>query len=578
MTSKVLTIDLKKYSYKIKDRKDLFDRWMGGVGVATQLLKEELDPKVDPLSPDNVIVLATGPFTPAYPLASKTVAMFKSPLTGNLGETHAGGRSATAIANAGYGAIVIKGASKKPVYVVVENDEVYFRDARVIWGIEDAILTGRIIAEKEKGRGGRTVMRIGGAGENLVRYACVMTETYRHFGRLGLGAVFGSKKLKALVVDGKGNELPVDKKGYREAYDKIFKIATESGAMKKYHLIGTAVNVNPLNELGGLPTRNLQSARFENAENISGEELAEKSLGRRVACNHCPTACIHIAILREPYENKELFYKTIMISYDYELIFALGSMLGIGDIEGLLKIILRIEQLGMDAMSAGVSLAWATEALKSGLVSERETIEKLEFGDTNAYINAATHISKQPNEFYKALAMGSEKAAEIYGGADFALAFGKNEMAGYHTGHGAYVGNLIGSRHSHLDGGGYALDQKKKLEPKELVDELIKEEKWRQILSSLVVCFFARGVFTPEVIIDAFKPLGVEMTEEKLNKLAEEIYIEKQKLKFRLGFNIKDFKLPKRIFETESPHGKLDKNYIDEAIKYYGEIVESFKR
>jgi len=368
----VLIIDLDNYTYEIEHRPELFEKWLGGTGVAVQLMREHMNPKVDPLSPENVIVFATGPLTPAYPLASKTVAMFKSPLTGNLGESHAGGRTATSIASAGYGAVVIKGASKKPVYLVVENDRVHFRDGRVLWGIPDSLIVGRIIAENEPGRGIRTMMRIGGAGERLVRYSCVTTETYRHFGRLGLGAVFGSKKLKALIVRGKKKYLPADAKKYREVYDEIYRLAVESDAMKKYHLLGTAENVIPLNELNALPTRNLQAARFEKAEEISGEALAEFNLGRRIACSHCPVACIHLAVLRLPYGNAPYFFRTIMISYDYELIYSLGSMLGVGNRDDLLRLIHRVETYGLDAMSTGVCLAWATEALERGIVTEKE--------------------------------------------------------------------------------------------------------------------------------------------------------------------------------------------------------------
>ncbi|RLI73660.1 aldehyde:ferredoxin oxidoreductase [Archaeoglobales archaeon] len=575
MRSNVLYIDLSKYKYEIINRKDLFDEWIGGIGVGIQLLKEELNPKADPLGDENVIVFAVGPFTPAYPLASKTVALFKSPLTGNLGESHAGGRTATSIANAGYGAMVIKGKSKKPVYIVIENDKVHFRDARVLWGIEDSLIVGRIIAEKEGGRGIRTVMRIGGGGEKLVRYACVTTETYRHFGRLGLGAVFGSKNLKALVVIGRGGMQPKDKKGYREVYDKIYKITLESDAMQKYHLIGTAVNILPLNELRSLPTKNLKSTRFEGAEEISGESFAIYNLGRRIACNHCPIACIHIAALREPYEQEKYFYKTIMISYDYELIYSLGSMLGIHSREGLLKLIQKVETYTLDAISTGVCLAWATEALEKGLISEDDTVVRLLFGDYDAYLKAIDYLIKQPTEFYKILAQGVEKASQVYGGADFALALGSNEMAGYHTGYGAHIGNLIGLRHSHLDAAGYSIDQKvREIKPKELVDELIKEEKWRQVLSTLVVCFFARKVYTSEIIVEAFKPLGVEIDEDKLLKLGERIYVEKLRLKRKMGFDVKSLRIPKRIFETETLHGKLNKELMDEALNYYAKIVD----
>ena len=570
MRSRVLIVDLDNYSYEIEDREDLFERWIGGTGVAVQLLKENMDPKADPLGEENVIVFATGLFTPAYPLASKTVAMFKSPLTGNLGESHAGGRTAAAIANAGYGAIVIKGASKKPVYLVIDNEGVHFRDGRVLWGIPDSLIVGRIIAENEGGRGTRTMMRIGGAGEKLVRYACVTTETYRHFGRLGLGAVFGSKKLKAVIVRGRKRYRPADPAGFREVYDEIYRLAVESDAMKKYHLLGTAGNVIPLNELRSLPTKNLQSARFEKAEEISGESLAEYNLGRRIACSHCPVACIHLATLRLPYENEPYFFKTIMISYDYELIYSLGSMLGIGSRDGLLRTIHRVESYGLDAMSTGVCLAWATEALKKGIISEKDTIVKLEFGNVDSYLRAIDFIYEQPNEFYRNLAMGVEHASSVYGGKEFALAFGGNEMPGYHTGYAAHLGYATGLRHSHLDSAGYSLDQKvKEYTPEEVVDRLIAEECWRQVLSSLVVCFFARGIYTAEVISKAFKPLGFEISEEELRKMGEEIYREKLKLKVAMGFDPSKLRFPKRIFEVDSLHGRLKEEFIERAMEYY---------
>ena len=575
MLTKVLHIDLSRYRYHIEDRKDLFEEWMGGTGVAVQLLKENMNPKADAFDEESAIVFAVGPLNAAYPLASKTVAMFKSPLTGNLGESHAGGRTATSIANAGYGAIVITGKSRKPVYIVVDNDRVYFRDARVIWGIEDSLIVARIIAENEKGRGTRSVMRIGGAGEKLVRYACVTTETYRHFGRLGLGAVFGSKNVKALVVNGRSSRKIEDRKAYREVYDEIFKLATESDAMKKYHLLGTAVNVKPLNEKKGLPVMNLKATSFEYADELSGESLAE-IIGRRVACSHCPVACIHIAALRLPYENEPYFYKTLMLSYDYELIYALGTMLGMRSKEDFLKVLYRVEAYALDAMTTGVCLAWATEALERGIISEKETIVKLEFGNSDAYAKAVEYITHQPNEFYRILAQGVEKASEVYGGKEFALAFGGNEMPGYHTGYAAHIGYSIGLRHSHLDNAGYSVDQKIDTypEPEELVQKLMKEEQWRQILSSLVVCFFARGIYKPDIVCRALKPVGFEIEENELKKLGERIYFEKLRLKKAMGFDAKKLRVPERIFETETPHGKLNREYIERALNYFAKVVE----
>ncbi len=576
--ARVLYIDLSEKEHWVEEREDLFSRYLGGSGVAVQLLKENCPKGCDPLSPDNPIILSVGPLTALFPLASKTVAMFKSPLTGNLGESHCGGRGAVAIRLAGYGAVVIKGASENPVYVAVHGSRVYFRDASALWGMRSSYTVGRVIREREPNAGMRTIMRIGRAGEKLVRYACVVAETYRHFGRLGLGAVFGSKKLKALVISGSGSVPVKDRRRYTEVYSQIYDEATRSKAMKKYHDLGTAQNVAPLSELRALPTRNLKSTRFEHAEDISGERLAERFLGRRLACSHCPVGCIHLAALREPYEEEPYFYKTSMLSYDYELIYSLGSMLGVGDAESLLKLIHRVEVLGLDAMSTGVVLAWATEALERGIVGVEETLAELKWGDAEAYLEAVNHIVEQPNRFYRTLAAGVEEAAEAYGGEEFALAFGRNEMPGYHTGEASVVGYLVGARHSHLDNAGYALDQKllkhgKKMEAEELARALFSEEAWRQVLSSLVVCFFARGIYTPELVAKALAVAGLELTQEELQRLGEEILKEKFDFKFREGLSFDALRIPERVLETPSARGMVKRELVLSALQSFHRLL-----
>lgn len=570
MRDRILRINLSDYSYEIEERPELVEEWMGGVGIAVQLFRESVnDLKADPLSEDNAIVFAVGPFTLAYPYASKTVALFKSPLTGELGESHAGGRTAMALASAGYTAMVIEGRSDKPVYVVVDEDRVHFRDGRSLRGIKDSLILSRILAEIESGKGVRSIIRAGYAGEKLVRFACITTETYRHFGRLGLGAVFGSKNLLAVVVRGKKTFRPKDPEKYREVYREIYRLGVESDAMKKYHLLGTAENVLPLRELRALPVKNLTENYIE-CEDISGESLAEHSLGRRIACSHCPTACIHIAVLRQEYENERYFYKTLMISYDYELIYALGSMIGVTKRDDLLKLIHRVETYGLDAISTGVCLAWATEALMNGVVSENETLIRLSFGDAESYLRAIDCIVQQPNDFYRALARGVRYAAEKYGGREFAIAVAGNEIPGYNTGYANYIGLLIGMRHSHLDNGGYSLDQKHPdLSARETVDRLVREEMWRQVLSSLVVCFFARGIFTPELVSRAFAPLGLEISQEELEDAGRRIYLEKVKLKKEMGYTPSLSDIPDRVFQTVTPRGKLDREFLESALDYY---------
>jgi len=574
---RVLYIDLTRRSFQIEYRPELFEKYIGGAGVASALLLEECPEGADPLGPENPIIFAVGPLVGLFPMASKTVAMFKSPHTGNLGESHAGGRSAVSIRMAGYGAIVIKGTSDIPVYLTIFNDKVQFHDGRVIWGMRSDF-AARATREKEPGSGMRTIMRIGLAGERLVSYACVITETYRHFGRLGLGAVFGSKKLKAIVIGGRSSLPVVDRKTYKKAYNDIFQQLLTNPSLKKYHDLGTSLNISPLNKICALPTRNLQQACFDQAKEISGEQLAENYLGRRIACAHCPIACIHLAALREPYKDESYFYKTTFISYDYELIYALGAMLGIGNSQGLLYLLNEVEVLGLDAISTGVILAWITEAFQKGLITEKETIGlKPDWGDYETYVEIMKNIVLQPNEFYQAVAKGVDYVSELYGGKEFALAFGKNEMPGYHTGYGGHLTLLTGARHSHLDSAGYGLDQKslgKEVPtPEDCANWVFNEECYRQIISSLVICFFARGVYNYPTIAHLLKIAGFDLSEESLKTLGKEILKQKYQFKFREGFALDELRIPKRILEITSPHGKLQEEFLREAIAVYKKLL-----
>jgi aldehyde:ferredoxin oxidoreductase len=574
---RVLYIDLTRRRFRVEARPDLFEAGLGGTSVGIRLLMEECPQGADPLGPDNPIIFVVGPLVGHFPLASKTVAMFKSPHTGNLGESHAGGRSAVAIRMAGYGAIVIQGQSTIPIYLVIDGDQVHFRDASALWGVHSSYTAGSVLRQREAGSGLRTIMRIGRAGERQVSYACVITETYRHFGRLGLGAVFGSKQLKAVVVNGKCSLAVANRRSYRKTYDQIYKVATDSPVMKKYHELGTPMNVIPLDLLGALPTRNLQSGHFEEAEAISGERLAKEYLGRRVACAHCPVACIHLAALRIPYPDDPYFYKTVMLGYDHEPIYAMGSMLGGSDVSGMLQLLDEAEVQGLDVMSAGVVLAWATEALERGLISTQETDGlELSWGNYPVYIETAKRIVSQPNDFYRALAQGVEHAASSYGGQDFALAFGGNEMPGYHTGPACHAGYLTGARHSHLDSAGYSLDQKavvseQTLSPESVAEGLLVEERWRQVLTSLVICLFARGIYTPEVVQKALATVGFEWSVEDLERLGLETLRHKHAFKTREGFELTQLRLPRRIFETPAPTGKFDEDFMRRTMTHFVE-------
>jgi aldehyde:ferredoxin oxidoreductase len=571
MLRKVLYIDLEKKESWKEEREDLFDQWMGGTGVGIKLLMEECPPGTDPLSPKNPIIFSIGPLNGIFPVITKMVATFKSPLNGELGESYAGGRLALATRFAGHEAIVIRGASDRPCYISIADDEAQIKDATSIWGV-DATTAGVILREHEPGIGRRSIIRIGPAGENLVRYAGVIVDTYRHLGRLGLGAVFGSKNLKAMVISGTEHvEIP-DAKKYREVYNKIYRSAVQTDVMEKYHDIGTSININVLNWLKGLPTKNFQSSSFPYAEKISGEMFADNYLMRKLSCAGCPIGCVHIAALKSPFGPGHEF-ELRKVSYDYEPIYSLGSNLGVSTAEGTLQLIDAAERLGLDAMSSGVALGWATEAYERDLITPQETLGiPLQWNNVGSYLKAMEYLARPPNEFYSALGRGVDYASARYGGQDFAMALGGNEVSGYHTGPASIVGQLVGVRHSHLDNAGYSVDQKaakKQMDPEQMVNEIIKEDNFRGVLNSLVGCLFARGVYTSENIIDALGTVGIERTKEELDELGLRIFNEKYKFKTREGFDLSKARVPKRFFETISTLGMINPQTVDDMLLIY---------
>ncbi len=564
---KVLEIDLGKEKIKVKQRVDLLD-YLGGVGIATKLLDENIVPDRDPLDEVQPIVFAIGPMETIFPVVTKVVAMFRSPLTGELGESYAGLRLGLAMRFAGYDAIVIKGKAVRPVYLAVNSNGVEFKNAEPLWGLntED---TGRILRRNETGSGLRSCIRIGRAGEKLITFAGVNVDTYRHFGRLGLGAVFGSKNLKAMVVKGEEGLEITDKKEYQQVYREIYERVVETEVMDKYHGLGTAVNVMPLNAMNGLPTKNLQAGSFEGAEQISGESFAKHSLVRKMACSGCPIGCIHIAELRREFGDHYEYYTT-PISYDHELVFAFGSFLGIADRDELLSLIELTEMYGLDSISTGVQLGWITEAVDQGLIDEALVGCKPAFGNAAAYREIIHRLVDADTDFYRDLAKGTQYAAAKYGGQDFAMCLGGNEMAGYHTGYAFTLGQAVGARHSHLDNAGYSIDQKmKEWQPNQVVQTLIKEEAERNVLNCLCICLFARNVYDQKTVVSALNSIGLNWNEERLNELGLQIFRLKRDLKKKLGFRLEDLRFPKRFFETKSYSGMMEQGKLDELFAVY---------
>ena len=578
----VLHINLSEKESRIDERPELFDTYLGGAGVASKLLEEECPPKVDPFSPEAPVIFAVGPFTGLLPSMVKTVAMFKSPLTGNLGESHCGGHFATALRFAGFGAVVVKGAADIPSVVLIEDTDVRVEAAASLWGLSPLQVEKSLRSPSQEGM--ESVASIGIAGENGVYYSGLITDRYHHFGRLGLGAVIGAKKLKAMKIHGTG-EIPLERPTqFKDFYEEIHRRVVQTEEMRKYHDLGTPINVMMLNELGALPTKNFSQPKFERAEEISGERFLETLLERKISCPGCPVACIHLGGLRTSFSpqhelgRKEAFEELDLVPYNYEPVFALGSNLEIGDAQSVLRLIGQCERVGMDAIMTGSVLAWLTEAVEKGLIPRQE-IGDLEprWGDAATYSKIIENIALAKNQFYKRLALGTSAAAEKYGGKDFAVSIGKNSPAGYATGYGFVVGTLVGARHSHLSNMGYSIDQKavkSNLSFEQIVEKIADEEDWLYVYYSLIGCYFARGVYDEETIAKALDLIGLTKTGKELRDLGNEIFRRLYRFKVREGFNLAREQIPKRMTEIETPYGKLDPSRLREMVQHYIRIRE----
>jgi aldehyde:ferredoxin oxidoreductase len=572
---RILHIDLGSGETRVEERDDLFQDYLGGTGVAMRLLDELVHEDRDPLDPAQPVVLANGPLTTIFPVVTKAVATFRSPLTGEYGESHAGGQFASSLRYAGYDALVLSGAAERLVYLVIDGDHVEIRPAGALAGM-NVIETGRVIRDRIKGAGHRSILRIGPAGEVRpglagINYANVNVDTFRHFGRLGLGAVLGSKNLKAIGVIGQKHlALPEDSRAYKKVYAEVYDRVLHTDAMKKYHELGTPSNVLPLNELGALPTYNVRQGYFGEADQISGEAFAENELIAKRACAGCQIGCIHVALYRRPFAPG-WEYESTMVAYDHELVYAVGSLLGVGDRPDVLRLIEDIDVAGMDTISCGTALAWATEAMERGIIQpEQFDGIDLRWGDAERYAQAVTAIVRGESEVARWLGQGEVQAARHFGAPEYVAAVGGQGIAGYWTGYAHVLGHLLGARHSHLDNAGYAIDQK--LEPytdEAIIDRIIADEAERIVQTCIAVCLFARGVYDLETISRALDSVGIKRSVQQLESMGERIYWERVRLRDRLGFQARLDDIPQRFFTTPTPRGQLEPQRLARMLELY---------
>ncbi len=554
------------------------EKWIGGSGLAARLFQEFADFNAHPGEGKQPLVFAVGPLTGFFPMMSKTVCGFFSPYNGQYAESHAGGRSALGLRFAGFDALAIKGRAPGLSSLIVSSAGVQVVDTHYLAGM-DIFSAGKLLRKiKPVHPGHRSILRIGPAGENQCAYAGINVDTYRHFGRLGAGAVMGQKNLKAIIICGDDHiDLPQDRdqrKKYIQCFDNIHATVTGTDAVTKYHDLGTAQNLVPLNALGALPWRNLKQSQDPGVENISGERLAKDLLLRQTACAGCPVGCIHVGLLREQFgPEHEYLYR--QVAYDYEPVFAVGSMLGMSQAGEVLTLIEDVERVGLDVISTGVALAWATEALEKGFISLEESMTPLAFGELSPYREAIYHLAHLKNDFYSALSRGSLVAAATYGGEDFACVLGQ-EMAGYATGETYFVSQALGFRHSHLDSGAYGFDQKEQVrDVQKALEFMLKEERNRNILCSMVGCLFGRKAYPVPTISEACSSVGLKLGEQELQKAGERIQAKRWELKFRSGFAPEDIRIPRRYLQVENFRGRMDPDYLKRLKDAYAEEIKT---
>lgn len=557
---KVLYVDLTaRRSWVRKMEAKVLAQYLGGVGLGTRLLYNELAPGVDPLGPENVMVFATGIFA-GTPVAtgSKHAVVAKSPLTGMIGDSLSGSFWSHTLRRAGYDALIITGRATELVYLAIFNDQVQIRSAAHLAGSSTSVTETTL--KRDLGSDEVSVAAVGIAGEKMVRYACIANDYGRMAGRTGMGAVMGSKNLKAIAVRGSNTIRVAD---METLWPLTVDLARRcQGPMThKYRRYGTPSNIDFLNHLGSLPTRNYQETTFEHAERINGENLNRQYLERIVACAGCPVGCDHIMLVREgPYSGSRS-------RIDYEPLYAMSSLWGSDDLSATIRAVEITTETGLDAVSAGTTVAWAMECFERGLLSKAD-FDGLEpnFGNAAAGVKLLEKIAKREG-IGNLLAEGTKRAAEQVGqnSLDFAMQVKGMEMAGYdpRSLKTMGLGYAVGTRGAcHNRSPGYSPDTS------EAVNRfagdaargplLVDLEDKAAVFDSLVLCKFIRGVFE-DFYTEASRLMtlvtGLDITPQFLAQAGERVCTLKKAFNIREGWTSADDWLPSRALKDAMPSG-----------------------
>ena len=531
--------------------------YIGGRGLGTKILYDEVDPKVDPLSPHNKLIMATGPLTGTNaPTGGRYMVITKSPLTGAIACSNSGGYIGAELKFCGHDLLILEGRAKAPSYLWLNNGKIEIRSAEKIWGKTTHETEDRLRAETHEEA---KVSSIGPAGEKQALTACVMNDKHRAAGRSGVGAVMGSKNVKAVVAKGSQSVQVARPKEFMAAalavVTKLKESAVTGGGLPKY---GTPILVNVINAHGFLPTRNFQQGQFEGADKLSGETIADTILVKNKGCFACTIACARVTAV------KEGRYTGAGEGPEYESGWALGIATGVSDLGAVAKANYLCNELGMDTIEAGVAVATTMELFERGHIPERDIGRPLRFGDADALVWLMEEMGHRRG-FGELASQGGYRVAERYGHPELFMGVKKQAFPAY-DGRGAQgmaLGYATANRGAcHLRG--YTISVEvfgipKKMDPfitegKAEVSKLFQDVT--AFVDSTGICLFTTfGIGAEDIHPMLEHATGAGYSLEECLKIGERVWNLERVFNLKAGLSGRDDTLPPRILQEGIPEG-----------------------
>ena len=577
-TGTILRVDLTKgtITREATDPKLARD-YLGARGLGGHIVRSEVDPKTAALGPDNKLVFAPGPFTGTFaPSAGRFNVVTKGPLNGVLAASNSGGSFGPELKYAGYDALVIEGKAAKPVYLWIKDADVEIRDATAIWGHNTPDTTDLVRAETDEDA---KISCIGPAGEHLALLSNIMNEMHRAAGRTGVGAVMGSKNLKAIAVSGSGAVKVADPERFKAAVMKARKMIQAhpvgGAGLKAY---GTDVLVNILNQIGALPTRNYQDGYFPTADKTGGESLAAKQLVRPKGCFSCIISCGRVSKVDNP------AYEGFGEGPEYESAWSFGAACGIDDLDAITKANFLCNEYGIDTISLGSTIACAMELFERGILTTKDTDGvQLTFGNVAAMVEM-TRKAGEGEGFGAKLAQGSYRLAESYGHPEYSMTCKKQEMPAYDPRgvQGIGLNYATGNRGGcHVRGYTIAVEV---LQNGAVMDPHVTEGKaglditfqnLTGALDSSGACLFSTfGIGGAELAEMLSALTGVDYTLEEFMLIGERIWNQERLWNLKVGYTKADDTLPVRLLKDPIKTGpsKGEVNHLDRMLPEYYEM------